>query len=135
MGRGRDGGVGFGAIALLGATMMSGADLVLDMVRFPDRVQRACLVITGEGSLDEQSLHGKAPMRVAAAAAAAGVRTVAVAGRCTIPPEVLATAGIAAAYALESLESDLATSIAQAGPLLERLGAQLALAELGTAAG
>ncbi len=51
------------------------------------RLAGADLVITGEGSLDEQSLLGKTPMGVARAAARAGVPVVAVCGRTTLTPE------------------------------------------------
>jgi glycerate 2-kinase len=63
---------------------------------------------------------------VAAAAARHGVPVVAVAGRRTLPPERLRAAGITAAYALQDLEPDLSRCIADAGPLLERLGATVA---------
>ena len=53
-------------------------------------------MITGEGSLDEQSLAGKAPIGVARAAGTAGVPVVAVAGRSLLSTDRLAEAGIAA---------------------------------------
>ena len=55
--------------------------MVLDIVGFNDLVAGARIVITGEGSLDEQSLSGKAPMGVLRAASAQGVPTIVVAGR------------------------------------------------------
>ena len=58
-----------------------GIEVVLELVGFADRLAGADLVITGEGSLDQQSLAGKAPVGVARAAAAYGVPVVAVAGR------------------------------------------------------
>jgi glycerate 2-kinase len=130
-GAGAAGGVGFGAIALLGASMVSGADLVLQMVRFADRVRRARLVVTGEGSLDEQSLQGKAPQRVADASRRAGARTVAAVGRCTLSADQLNAAGIDRVYTLESIEPDVARSMAHASELLELLGEQIARAEFG----
>ena len=48
-------------MAVLGADLEPGIGLVLDLVRFADHLPGASLVITGEGSLDEQTLHGKAP--------------------------------------------------------------------------
>lgn len=134
-GAGAAGGVGFGAIALLGASLVSGADLVLEMVRFADRVRRAHLVITGEGSLDEQSLQGKAPLRVADASRQAGVRTVAVAGRCTLSGDLLGAAGIGRVYTLESIEPDMTRSMTHASELLELLGEQIARQEFGLDSG
>ncbi len=69
-GAGAAGGVGFAAIAVLGATARPGIDLMLELTGLRDQLPGAGLVVTGEGSLDEQTLHGKAPAGVAAAAAA-----------------------------------------------------------------
>ena len=125
-GAGAAGGVGFAALAVLGAELRPGIELVLDLVRFADRLPGADLVVTGEGSLDEQTLHGKAPAGVAAAAGRAGVPVVAVAGRLALDPDRLRAAGIEAAYALTDIEPDVARCIADAGPLLERLATRLA---------
>jgi glycerate kinase len=67
-GTGAAGGVGFAALALLGAELRPGIELVLEMVGFEEQLTDADLVITGEGALDEQTLHGKAVAGVAAAA-------------------------------------------------------------------
>ena len=74
----------------------------------------------------EQSLAGKAPIGVARAAASASVRVVAVAGRLQLNAAQLREAGIAAAYPLTDLEPDLNRCIANASPLLRRVGAQIA---------
>ena len=125
-GAGAAGGVGFAAVALLGATLRPGIELMLDLVGFGDALTGADLVVTGEGSLDTQSLHGKAPVGVAAAARAAGVRTVAVCGRLDVAPTELRAAGIAAAYALTELEPDPDICMRDAAPLLRRLAARVA---------
>jgi glycerate 2-kinase len=125
-GAGAAGGVGFAAMALLGGALEPGIGLVLDLVRFADHLPGAGLVITGEGSLDEQTLNGKAPAGVAAVAAAAGVPVVAVAGRLALDPQRLQAAGIAAAYTLTDIEPDVARCLADAGPLLEKLATGLA---------
>jgi glycerate kinase len=126
-GAGAAGGVGFAALAVLGGTIRPGIGLVLDLVDFDRHLVGARLVVTGEGSLDEQTLHGKAVAGVAAAAAAAGIPTVAVAGRVLLSPERLAAAGIARSYALSDLEADPFRCMADAGPLLEALAEQIAL--------
>lgn len=125
-GAGAAGGVGFAALAVLGARFAPGIDLVLDLVGFHEALPQADLVITGEGSLDEQTLHGKAPLGVADAASALGIPTVAVAGRVLLSARRLAAAGIAQAYSLGHLEPDPSSSIARVGPLLEELGRQIA---------
>ena len=128
-GAGAAGGVGFAAMAFLGARIEPGIRYLLDLLRFDDLLDGASLVITGEGSLDEQSLRGKAPVGVAEAAARRGVPVVAVCGRRTLTDERLREAGIRAAYALTDLEPDPAVCIAEAGPLLERLAARVAATE------
>lgn len=125
-GAGAAGGVGFAALAFLHADIRPGIDYLLDLLGFDERVKGARLVVTGEGSLDEQSLRGKAPVGVAQAAARVGVPVVAVCGRRTLSDEELAGAGIEAAYALTDLEPDLGRCMAEAGPLLERLAAVIA---------
>ena len=125
-GAGAAGGTGFAALAVLGASLRSGIDLVLDLVGFRERTAGADLVITGEGSLDEQTLHGKAVAGVAAAARAAGVPVVAVCGRNTLEPDSLHRRGVAAAYPLIDLEPDVGRCMADAAELLRALGARVA---------
>ncbi|MEU8471319.1 glycerate kinase [Streptomyces sp. NPDC029006] len=124
-GAGAAGGIGFGAL-LLGARFRPGIEVMLDVLGFAPALERASLVITGEGSLDEQTLHGKAPAGVAAAARAAGRTVVAVCGRLTLPDEALLRAGIERAYPLTSVEPDVARCIAEAGPILEQIAARIA---------
>jgi len=130
-GGGAAGGVGFAALAALGAELSPGIDLVLDLVGFDDLLADRDLVITGEGSLDAQSLHGKAPVGVAARARAEEVPVVAVCGRRALEDEVLRKAGIEAAYALLDLEPDVTRCLRDPVPLLERLGGRIADVHLG----
>ncbi|MFF4123005.1 glycerate kinase [Microbispora rosea] len=129
-GAGAAGGVGFGALTFLGAEIRPGIGYLLDLVEFDRHVEGARLVITGEGSIDEQTLRGKAPVGVAAAAAKHGVPVVAVCGRRTVGDDELRAAGIQAAYALTDVEPDVRRCMAEAGPLLERLAARIATAHL-----
>jgi glycerate kinase len=127
-GAGAAGGLGFAALAFLGATTQPGIELLLDLLSFGDHLRDARLVITGEGALDHQSLHGKAPVGVARAAASAvpGLPVVAVSGVRSLSPAQLQAAGIAAAYALADIEPDLERCRAEAGPLLEDLAGHVA---------
>ncbi|WP_345944015.1 glycerate kinase [Streptomyces sp. SID3212] len=120
-GAGAAGGIGYGALVGLHASFRPGIEVMLDVLGFAAALSRATLVITGEGSLDEQTLHGKAPAGVAAAARAKNVEVIAVCGRLALLPEALGRAGIRRAYALSDLEKDPAVCMAEAGPLLERL--------------
>jgi glycerate 2-kinase len=126
LGAGAAGGVGFAALAVLGAERRLGIDVMLDLLDFGDALDGAALVITGEGSLDTQTLAGKAPVGVARAAARRGIPVVAVAGRSTLTGDQLTAAGITAVYPLSDLEPDPARSSAEAGVLLERVGRAIA---------
>lgn len=124
-GAGAAGGIGYGAL-LLGARFRPGIEVMLEVLGFAPALEWAELVITGEGSLDEQTLHGKAPAGVAAAARAADKEVVAVCGRLALLPEALGRAGIRRAYPLTSVEPDVAKCISDAGPILERVAEQIA---------
>jgi glycerate kinase len=125
-GAGAAGGTGFAALALLDGTMRSGIELVLDLVGFDAHLPGAALVVTGEGSLDEQSLAGKAPVGVLARARTTGVPVVAVAGRSLLSADEAAAAGFAGVHTLSALEPDPRLSIAHADTLLAEVGARLA---------
>ncbi|PYC76794.1 glycerate kinase [Streptomyces tateyamensis] len=125
-GAGAAGGVGFAALALLGATMRPGIELLLELLGFDEAVRGARLVVTGEGCLDAQTLHGKAPAGVAAAATGAGVPVAAVAGRLELGEREWRTAGFAAAYALTDLAEEAGDSLTRAGELAELAGETLA---------
>jgi glycerate kinase len=79
-GAGAAGGLG-AALAALGAELLPGASLVLDVLGFDERLGRAGLVVTGEGAVDRTSREGKAPVEVARRAAGAQVRCVVFGGR------------------------------------------------------
>jgi glycerate kinase len=125
-GAGAAGGVGFGALSLLGATLSPGADLVLDLVGLPAALRGADVVVTGEGSLDEQSLRGKVPARIAQLAAAGRVPAYVVCGRSQLSADQLAAAGITAVLALVDREPDLQRCLTDAAALLERVGEEIA---------
>ena len=125
-GAGAAGGVGFAALAVLGARARPGIELVLDLVDFDAALDGAALVIIGEGSLDTQTLAGKAPVGVARAAVRRGIPVVAVAGRSTLTEGQLVTTGISRVYTLSDLEPDPVRSSAQASTLLRRVGQALA---------
>ena len=129
-GAGAAGGVGFAALALLGARMQPGIELLLETVGFEERLRGASLVITGEGSLDEQTLSGKTPAGVARAARAGGVPVVAVCGRSSLAADRARAAGIERVFALSDLEPDPEVCMAKAGPLLTSLAGEVARAYL-----
>ena len=72
-GAGAAGGLGGGMKAFLNATLLSGADMVLDAVRFDEIISGADLVVTGEGRIDSQTLMGKIPFAISKRAASVPV--------------------------------------------------------------
>ena len=79
-GAGAAGGMGAGSVALLGGTIQSGIDAVLDVTGFDRQLEGADLVITGEGRIDSQSADGKVVSGVARRTRAKGVPLIAIAG-------------------------------------------------------
>jgi glycerate kinase len=79
-GAGAAGGLGFGLMAFLGASLGSGVQMVLEAVDFEERIRDAHLIITGEGSIDSQTLYGKTPLGVSRIARKYNIPVVAFAG-------------------------------------------------------
>jgi glycerate kinase len=123
-GAGAAGGLGAGLIAFTGARLRPGIDVVMEAVGLHGRLERADLVITGEGQFDEQSLHGKTVAGVMRAAEDERVGVTVLCGRAEVRPEGLQVASLVERFgereALENtrlcLES-LAQEIAAAMPL------------------
>ena len=97
-----------------GPSGRSGVDVVLDLVGLDAALTGADLVVTGEGSLDAQTLAGKAVRGVAQRAAAHGIPVVAVCGRLALDDADLSALGVRAAYPLSDLEPDPRRSIEDA---------------------
>lgn len=79
-GAGAAGGMGFGMLAFLGASLQMGIETVLDTVGFESLAKKADIILTGEGKMDGQSLRGKVVMGIARRAKPLGVPVVAVVG-------------------------------------------------------
>jgi len=124
-GAGAGGGVAGGAIAGLGATLESGFDLVVELTGVDSALERADLVITGEGSLDEQSLNGKAPAGIASRAGARGIPLLAIAGRIQLDEAQLAGLGVVGSRALIEHSPSLAHAQRHAATLLREQAADL----------
>jgi glycerate kinase len=78
---GAAGGVAAGLNAFLDASLVNGSDYFLTITGFDAALDRSHLVITGEGSIDEQTLQGKAPFGVASRAKKKGLPVIGLAGR------------------------------------------------------
>ena len=87
-GAGAAGGLGFGLLSFCGAKIRPGFDVVAESVGLEQKIADVDLVITGEGSLDRQTLEGKTPAGVARLARKVGKRVFAFVGRATEDREV-----------------------------------------------
>lgn len=119
-GAGSAGGIGY-ACLLLGATQVSGADYFLDLLDFNTRKDNCDVVITGEGSIDEQTLAGKLP---AAVARRSGQRPIiAVAGRSLLPRERWSEMALSRVYTLaDYTDQDSSKDPGLSAALLQRIG-------------
>lgn len=99
-GSGAAGGLGAGLHAFLGAGLRRGVEVVLDLVDLDGILAGADLVLTGEGQIDFQTAHGKAPAGVGAAAQLRGVPCIAIAGSLGEGLGDLHTVGIDAVFSL-----------------------------------
>jgi glycerate kinase len=97
---GAGGGLGGGLVAFFGARLRSGFELVAEALDLPGLIAGSDIVLTGEGSLDAQSLEGKVPVAVGRMAAARGRPCIAVAGRVELTGASLRDAGITLAEPL-----------------------------------
>lgn len=101
-------------VAYADAAIERGFDLVADLIELEAHLDDADLVITGEGSLDVQSLSGKGPLGVADAAHARGIPVVVVAGRITVTPQQLAVHGVVAAVSATDVAGSPEAALADA---------------------
>jgi glycerate kinase len=95
---GAAGGLAAGMIAVLGAHIESGVEVLAQLLGLDDRILAADVVLVGEGSLDEQSRFGKTPVGIARRAQRLGVPVVAVVGTTELAPDALADDGISAIF-------------------------------------
>lgn len=120
-GAGAAGGLGFGLMAFLGARVRPGVEVVAEALGLPARMAEADLAITGEGKLDAQSLHGKAPAGILRLARELSVPAAIVCGQ--VEPGV-ALAGVQVVSMVERFGRDEA--LGEARRSLERLTEELA---------
>jgi glycerate kinase len=119
-GAGAAGGLGYGLL-VLGGHRVSGVQAVLDAVGFDAMLQAADLVVTGEGALDWQSLHGKVVAGVAEAALARATAAVVIAGQVLVGRRDSMALGISGTYAVAENPGQVAAALADpAGTLIRR---------------
>jgi glycerate 2-kinase len=127
LGAGAGGGIGFGLMAL-GANRVSGWELVTDSYDLANEIQNCDLVITGEGSLDWQSLRGKVVAGVAELATNEAKACIALCGQVLAGKRELAAAGIVGAYGCikegEALPLDPVSSLIELSERVSRTWTQ-----------
>jgi glycerate kinase len=124
-GAGAAGGLGAGLLAFCRAQLRRGVELVIHAVRLPERVQKADLVITGEGCLDFQTGFGKVPHGVAQVAKRYGKSVIALVGQLGEGAERCRQWGIDACFPILSKPMSEQEAMANAIPLLRRAAEEL----------
>ena len=125
-GAGAAGGLG-AALLALGARRESGAAVIAEHTGLAEDLRAADLVITGEGRLDEQSLHGKVISALASGAADRQTPVVVLAGQVTLDEPALRAAGVSAAFALVDYAGSVELAIADAANQLAAMARSAAL--------
>jgi glycerate kinase len=111
-GAGAAGGLGFGLLSFCGARLRPGVEVVMSAVGLQERIARADLVITGEGSFDEQSLRGKTPAGMLDAGRLVDVPVAIICGRASIAPEGVPVRSLVDAVGERSAMDDTRTALA-----------------------
>ncbi len=124
-GGGAAGAFAAGMMAFLDAELQPGIELVLAHSGFERALADADLVITGEGQMDEQTIHGKGPIGVARMALAQGVPTVALVGGLAVHDAELHRAGMQAVLPITPGPMALEDALTDAPQLLERAALRL----------
>jgi glycerate kinase len=119
-GAGAAGGLGFGLLAFCGARLRRGVDVVMEAVDLGGRMEGAALVITGEGSLDTQSLYGKVPAGVIRLGELHSVPVAVLCGRSEVTPDGVTVRSLVDRVGEEAALGDARRS-------LELLASELAL--------
>lgn len=97
---GAAGGVGAALFAFCGATLRPGIEIVTEALQLAEKVADATLVVTGEGRIDSQTVHGKVPVGVAKVAKRFNIPVIAIAGSLTDDVEVVHQHGLDAVFSV-----------------------------------
>ncbi|MCH2063701.1 MAG: glycerate kinase [Roseibacillus sp.] len=123
-GAGAAGGLGFGLMCFAGGRLRNGFNMVADALGLPAQMAAADFVVTGEGSLDAQTLLGKAPMGLALLAREHGKKVIGVGGR--VDPIVADCQWFDATLSLESFGLSEDECMFRAEELVRKLGGEVA---------
>ena len=122
-GAGAAGGLGFGLLGFAGAQLRHGFEMVAEALNLSDLIARSDIVVTGEGSIDGQTFHGKAPSGLARMARQQGKKVIAVGGR--VDPVCRDQDLFDRIVSLESFGVGEEQSMIRASELLRELGGEL----------
>jgi glycerate kinase len=123
-GAGAAGGLGAGLVSFASARLEPGVALVIRAVGLADRLHKADLCLTGEGSVDASTAHGKTAVGVARLARSLGCPTLALAGTLGPGAEAVLGEGIDAVFSLCPGPVSLEQAVAHAAEWLERAASQ-----------
>ncbi len=118
-GAGAAGGLGFGALAFLGATLRSGIQTVLEYAQFEQHLSACDVVFTGEGKLDEQTLQGKLIQGICQQAQSHNKPVIALCGALLAKPEAIQKIGLQAAFSIQPKPRALSEALEQTATDLE----------------
>ncbi|MFD0693333.1 glycerate kinase [Paenibacillus sp. GCM10027628] len=124
-GAGAAGGAGAGLLFFTKAKLIPGIEIILDAADFAGKVTHADLVITGEGSTDFQTAHGKAPVGVAKIAKQAGIPTICLSGGLGSGYEDVLLHGIDGLMSIVPRPMDLEQCIESAEELVQAAAARI----------
>ena len=117
-GAGAAGGLGAGMIAFIEGHLRAGVDIVLDTVNLAEKLEYADLVITGEGSIDFQTVYNKAPIGVARMAKERGIPTIGISGMLGENYQIVHDHGIDAALSITNGPISLEKALRNAPSLI-----------------
>lgn len=117
-GAGAAGGMGAGSVAFLGGKLIPGFDIVTDVLKLKEKVEKADIILTGEGKIDAQTLEGKTPFAVAQLAKGAGKKVLAFAGYLGEDHRLLYDHGFDAIFPIAEKPMTLDESLRKAHSLL-----------------
>jgi len=126
-GAGAAGGVGFGALVFLNATLHRGIDVIMDLTQFDAALAATDIVICGEGHLDAQTLRGKLIHGICQRARRFGVPVIALCGRISAPRDQIEAIGLRDAICINVPGTPLQRALADTAANLKRTAAALRL--------
>lgn len=122
---GAAGGVAAGLHTFLRANLVNGIDFFLDFTGFDEAIDKATLVITGEGSIDKQTLHGKGPYGVAYRAKQRDLPVIGIAGKIPLNPDRKLNEYFDVLLAIGNGPTDIKMALASTKENLIRTGLQI----------